>query len=336
VFCEVYVKFLLVGHTHEDIDAMFGRWSCRFRETDYPTLPILMKSFMDVETKPVISHLIEEVLNFKAFVDGYLCSGNDALQGHTNAQQFKFYKDDNSWPLMQYKLWCTNSDWLPKENGGIRLWQETADGRPKVPSGSPVPLGPQRMRNFDEITKGLSGFVNLWDTMANEDISDEFRRWNEPLSYYWRAVRSTMALDISVSKTLCGGFWPSSRFGLDVEDEFMDDGTVHEEYTEDAPFVDLDVIVQPHHFMLVEMCMLDTLLQCILRMAICAHFGFLERLPTRAQILVTATKFRFSIGCLTLFNMYMQTHTLGGIQRKGMCGMRTRASYLCGPKLIVS
>jgi hypothetical protein len=109
------------------------------------------------------------------------------------------------------------------------LWQETADGRPKVPSGSPVPLGPQRMRNFDEITKGLSGFVNLWDPMANEDISGEFRIRNEPLSYYWRAVRFAMASDIFVSETLRGGFWPSSRFGLDVEDEFMDDDTVHEE-----------------------------------------------------------------------------------------------------------
>jgi hypothetical protein len=46
-----------------------------------------------------------------------------------------------------------------------------------------------------------------------------------------------MALDISVSETLCGGFWPSSRFGLDMEDEFMDDGTVCEEYAEDAPFM---------------------------------------------------------------------------------------------------
>jgi hypothetical protein len=101
--------------------------------------------------------------------------------------------------------------------------QEIADGRPKVPSGSPVPLGSQRMRNFDEIMKGLSGFVNIWDTMVNEDISGEFRRWNEPLSYYWRAVRSVMASDISVSETLYGRFWPSSRFGLDVEDEFMDD-----------------------------------------------------------------------------------------------------------------
>ena len=64
------------------------------------------------------------------------------------------------------------------------MWQETADGHPKVLSGSLVLLGSQRMRNFDEITKGLSRFVNLWDIMANKDISIEFKRQNELLSYY--------------------------------------------------------------------------------------------------------------------------------------------------------
>ena len=60
----------------------------------------------------------------------------------------------------------------------------TIDGRPKLPSSSLVPLGPKKMKNFDEITKDFSGFVNLWDTMVNEDISSEFRKRNELLSYY--------------------------------------------------------------------------------------------------------------------------------------------------------
>jgi hypothetical protein len=51
------------------------------------------------------------------------------------------------------------------------------------------------MRNFDEVVKGLVGFVNLWDTMANEDMYGEFRRRNEPLSYY---LESAMASEISV------------------------------------------------------------------------------------------------------------------------------------------
>ena len=84
VFQEVYI-ILIVGHTHNDIDALFGRWSYKLGGTDYLTLSLLMKSFMDTESCPVIPHLIEEVPDFKKFVEGYLCTGRDALAGHTNA-----------------------------------------------------------------------------------------------------------------------------------------------------------------------------------------------------------------------------------------------------------
>jgi len=76
---------------------------------------------MDCKTQPMIPHFIEEVPDFKGFVEGYLHTSNDFLQGHSQAQQFKFYKDSNRSPLMQYKVLCTNVDWLPKEGGGIRL-----------------------------------------------------------------------------------------------------------------------------------------------------------------------------------------------------------------------
>ncbi len=49
-FKEVFVSFLLVGHTHDDIDASFGRWSMKLREEDFPTIPLLMKSYMDLKT----------------------------------------------------------------------------------------------------------------------------------------------------------------------------------------------------------------------------------------------------------------------------------------------
>jgi hypothetical protein len=32
IFEEVFVSFLLVGHTHEDIEATFGRWSMKLCE----------------------------------------------------------------------------------------------------------------------------------------------------------------------------------------------------------------------------------------------------------------------------------------------------------------
>ena len=86
---KVHINYLIVGHTHEDIDAMFGRWNWRLKANNYP---MLIKLFMNVEKQLVILQLFEKVPNFKAFIDGYLYSGNDALQGHTNIQQFKFYK----------------------------------------------------------------------------------------------------------------------------------------------------------------------------------------------------------------------------------------------------
>lgn len=45
---------------------------------------LLMKSFIDAKTKLVIPYLIEEVLNFKDFLQRYLCNRNEALKGHTN------------------------------------------------------------------------------------------------------------------------------------------------------------------------------------------------------------------------------------------------------------
>jgi hypothetical protein len=121
IFREVYVNFMLVGHTHDDIDALFGRWSMALRKESYPTIPLLMRSFMTNERVPTIPHLIQEVPDFKSFIAGSIAEGSEALQGHTKAHQFKFYLDSNGCPVMKYKMLCHHEDWLPKEGGGIKL-----------------------------------------------------------------------------------------------------------------------------------------------------------------------------------------------------------------------
>jgi hypothetical protein len=85
IFKEVFVSFLLVGHTHEDIDATFGRWSMKLYENDYPTLPLLMKLFMLLDpSQKIIPSLIEEVPAFKDFIKSFITSGRDKLIGHTS------------------------------------------------------------------------------------------------------------------------------------------------------------------------------------------------------------------------------------------------------------
>ena len=68
IFRKVYVNFILVGHTHDDIVALFGRWSMALQKESFPTIPLLMKSFMKNETVPIIPHLIQEVPDFKKFI----------------------------------------------------------------------------------------------------------------------------------------------------------------------------------------------------------------------------------------------------------------------------
>ena len=48
IFREVYMNFMIVGHTYDDIDALFGRWSMALKNESFPTIPLLMKSFMNV------------------------------------------------------------------------------------------------------------------------------------------------------------------------------------------------------------------------------------------------------------------------------------------------
>jgi len=224
IFREVYVNFMLVGHTHDDIDALFGRWSMALRKDSFPTIPLLMRSFMENESVPTMPHLIEEVPDFKSFISEGIADGDEALQGHTKAHQFKFFVDSSGCPMMKYKILCHHDDWLPKEGGGIKLWKEDSSGSSLWPRGEPAALQPHAMRNLPEVIKGLSGFVSYWEQQAREDHTGEYRRRYEPLSHYWRAVRDALSQPMDLPATLEDGFWPTSRTGRTIEDQFTNAG----------------------------------------------------------------------------------------------------------------
>ena len=144
---------------------------------NYPTIPLVMKSFMDAESIPVIPHLIEEVPDFKGFISKFIASDDEALEGHTKAQQFKFYVDSSSIPWMQYKIHCTDGDWLPRDGVGIKLWKEDIAGRPILPSGTSLALIPERMKNLDEIVKGIAGFILYWKNAGAQHNYAVFQWW---------------------------------------------------------------------------------------------------------------------------------------------------------------
>jgi len=58
VFKEVQLGFLVVGHTHEDIDESFGYLSKKLKEQNNYVTADLMKTFMLSQYYPFISQLI--------------------------------------------------------------------------------------------------------------------------------------------------------------------------------------------------------------------------------------------------------------------------------------
>ena len=70
---------------------------------------------------------------------------------------------------MKYKYYITDSDWLPLEGEGIKLWREDVEGQSLWPHGEPTPIVHIPMQSVDDIYKGLSGFMKYWQTLCNED-----------------------------------------------------------------------------------------------------------------------------------------------------------------------
>jgi hypothetical protein len=107
---------------------------------------------------------------------------------------------------------------VPKEGGGIKLWREDEEGRALWPHGEPAPLSVQPMKNLEELSRGISGFMKYWGKLSNEDSTGEYRRRYEHLWYYWRAVKDALVLLIQPIPSFQDGFWPVSQIASTVED----------------------------------------------------------------------------------------------------------------------
>ena len=237
IFREVYVNFMIVGHTHDDIDALFGKWSMLLKKENFPTIPALMKSFMDVESIPTIPHLIEEVPDFKSFIEGAILDKEEVLVGHTKPQQVKFYLDGTGCHKMKYKLFCTDVEWLGEGGAGIKIWKEDAQRRSLWPRGKPVPVPQWTMRGVEDIERGISGFVKYWEDFCNVDVTGEYQRRYEHLVQYWRGVKEALYEPITPCNVLREGFWPTTHVEANVEDQIAEDGEDREEFGEDDPYV---------------------------------------------------------------------------------------------------
>jgi hypothetical protein len=75
VFEEVKLGFIVVGHTHEDINGCFGYLSKKLKEENNYILANLMRAFIISQERVFILQLIKEIPDFKSWVLGCLKDG---------------------------------------------------------------------------------------------------------------------------------------------------------------------------------------------------------------------------------------------------------------------
>ena len=66
--------------------------------------------------------------------------------------------------------------------------------------------------------------------MANDDLSREFQRMNEPVSHYWRSVKVALDPPLPLEEILRDGFWPRTKFFPLRANRFQEDRMLREEF----------------------------------------------------------------------------------------------------------
>jgi hypothetical protein len=95
VFEEVKLRFLVVAHTHKNIDGCFGYLSKKLKKQNNYILVDLMKAFMVSQERPFIPQLIQEIPYFITWILG-LKDGLKTLVRHINVHIFRFFVDLSS------------------------------------------------------------------------------------------------------------------------------------------------------------------------------------------------------------------------------------------------
>ncbi|KAL3691305.1 hypothetical protein R1sor_004956 [Riccia sorocarpa] len=203
VFEIVEVNFLMVGHTHEDVDALFSKVSARTINKDVLTLLVLMAEVW--ESEAMHSLLLEEVADYKTYANECL----KPLIGHSQPIGFRFSMADNVPVYRTQKE--VDGPWMPE--GGLCLWTKV-DGHILVPTGEPKALQlPTSHPRLGEVSPFIDNLVKYLQETYNDPTSEGYRKYT-PVEEYWKTLKQRLTnIDSLPSDTLQTRFWPKTDHG---------------------------------------------------------------------------------------------------------------------------
>ena len=114
---EVYLSFLLIGHTHEDIDQRFSVISSTLKRQDIDSmqelLELIQKGASYTEAFTTARHL-EYVWDWKKFITLYLYRAPNTFVGISMKHHYKLYLKENTL-FVQTKDYARDPLWEPAE-----------------------------------------------------------------------------------------------------------------------------------------------------------------------------------------------------------------------------
>ena len=178
IFKKVKLGFLLVGHTHDQIDQMFSRFSVRLRRKKAFSLPTLVQVIEDSYTPSPNVELLKETADFREFIFCQRSARDQAvnqLNDLTFQHHIKFYlKDGESY--LHGKKYTTTQEWTPPE--GLRFLKY-------IPSTALVERAEQLpLKNPKESKKKNSTTDKALDAIE-DGISSGFKYFTEEDKTWW-------------------------------------------------------------------------------------------------------------------------------------------------------
>ncbi|KAL5004518.1 hypothetical protein ScPMuIL_017974 [Solemya velum] len=135
---EIWVSFLLVGHTHEDIDQCFSRISVKLKPTNTINIEEL-HSIVEGSQLPKPSSLnIGTVWNVSGWLEGSL----NAVHNVTFPKLYRIFLHETGHVTIQYKKLSHDEEWHPKPDERPLEIFKIENGQQQLPDGQPTTVVP--------------------------------------------------------------------------------------------------------------------------------------------------------------------------------------------------
>ncbi|KAL3687539.1 hypothetical protein R1sor_013848 [Riccia sorocarpa] len=217
VFKTVFMSFLIVGHTHEDVDAFFSKVNKMLSFQHISNVPQLMATMMEVEEKKALPRFITEVADYKTHALPY----RKPVAGISKPVSFKFYMQDNQ-PMYKYQE-VYGGPWLP--TCGDSLWRRL-DRKSKtnfsvVPPLDQEPLSSGMASNHaatEDIVTYLKAYIKHIKSIRDKtNPSSECYETDTSIIAYWEKIKSlfeeSKGWATNARLPLKEGFWPRTNHG---------------------------------------------------------------------------------------------------------------------------